>query len=294
MTIRHLKIFLEVYKEQNITRAAETLHMTQPVVTRAIQELEAYYGICLFERINHRLSISEAGKKFYPVALHIIDSYDLMEMSMKDWDQFGTLRVGATITLGTYLLPNLLSEFSQTYKKLQIRTVVTNSAKLQDDLENNMLDLALIEGECHSDNLVRLPFSCDTLRLILPPNHELLKKEKLSLADLRDYPLLVRDTGSVGRDLTEHVFASHGLPFNPVMESSSTQAIVHAAHSGLGISILPEALVARDIESGYVSSCEICDASFTRTHYIVYHKNKFLTQSAKAFIDLCRNSAALN
>ena len=101
MTLRHMKIFLAVYQTQHITKAAQQLRMTQPAVTRAIQEIESYYGIRLFERINRKLYITQTGTMFYTYAVHIVDSFDQMEKGLRDWDQLGLLRVGTTIALPT-------------------------------------------------------------------------------------------------------------------------------------------------------------------------------------------------
>ena len=106
MTIRHMKIFLEVYRLENITQAAKTLHMTQPAVTRTIQEIEQHYGVRLFDRMNRRLFVTEAGRQFYAQALHIVESFDRMEKGLLNGDAFGVLRVGASISLGNFFLPD--------------------------------------------------------------------------------------------------------------------------------------------------------------------------------------------
>lgn len=293
MTIKHLKIFLEVYKEMNITRAAEKLHLVQPAVTRAIKELESYYGVCLFERINHRLSLTEAGNELYSYAIHITESFDLVEKKLMDWDSLGSLRIGATITLGTVFLPTVLPLFSNLHRDLKIKTIVANSASLQDALENNTLDMALIEGEVFNDHFCRIPFQHDELKLIFSPQHELTGSSIITLSDLTRFPFLMRDKGSVGRDTIEHIFAARDLNIDLAMESSSTQAIVHAVHAGLGIAILPNGLVKHDIESGYVMTGDIADADFSRVLYVVYHKNKYLTKSAQDFISICQHYSKL-
>lgn len=107
MTLRHLRIFAEVYRAGNVTRAAEVLHMTQPAVTRAVQELEQHYGVRLFERMYRHLSPTEGGRRLYPQAVHLLDAFDRMETGLRDWDSLGVVRVGATVTLGGALLPGL-------------------------------------------------------------------------------------------------------------------------------------------------------------------------------------------
>lgn len=285
MTLRHMKIFLAVYQEQQITKAARQLCMTQPAVTRAIQEIEAYYGVRLFERINRKLYITQTGTMFYTYAVHIVDCFDQMEKGLRDWDQLGVLRVGATIALGTDLLPKVLVRFQRANPSLQIRSVVSNGAALQQALLDNQLDFAVIEGSVGQEELASRAIAPDRLVLILPPDDPRAKWEHLALRDLADDPFLLRDKGSVGRAFLERVFALHELPLQPVMESVSTQAIIQAVHLGLGISFLPERLVAEAIRSGVVATKQLDDESFQRENHIVWHKQKFLTASARALMD---------
>ena len=112
MTLRHMRIFIEVFRHMNMSRAAESLHLSQPAVSLAISELEKYYGIALFDRIGRRLYVTEAGKRFYSYALHIIATFDAMETGIRNWDFLGQLRIGASISLGTRLLPRIIQSFS--------------------------------------------------------------------------------------------------------------------------------------------------------------------------------------
>ena len=110
MTLKHLRIFVTVYREMNITKAADLLHMTQPAVSRSIQELENYYGIRLFERINRRLYRTKESEEIYVRALHIVNSFHDMELEIKNWDEFGIFRIGASITLGNFILPVMVRQ----------------------------------------------------------------------------------------------------------------------------------------------------------------------------------------
>ena len=96
-----------------MTLAAEQLHLTQPAVTRVIKEIENYYGVCLFERLNRRLYVTESGRRLYAQALHLIDTFESMEKEMRNLDTFGLLRIGSTIALGSYLLPELIFIFQK-------------------------------------------------------------------------------------------------------------------------------------------------------------------------------------
>lgn len=291
MTIRHLKIFLMVYQTQNITRAAENLHMTQPAVTRAVKEIEQYYGVCLFERLNRRILTTELGEQFYAQALHIVDSFEKLEEGLRSWNDQGILRVGASVSIGNFLLPKAVKIYQNAHPKLKIYATVSNGARLQQMLLDNQLDFALIEGEVVDDRLKKEPFAKDRLVLILPPDDPLAGRRQVRLSDISDRPFLLRENGSAGRNFLNHVFAVRELPLEPVWESTSTQAIVKAVHEGLGISFLPGRLVKNDIDAGFVISMPVADESFERTNYIVWHQNKYLTDAAKELMELCRRSA---
>ena len=288
MTLRHMKVFVTVYRTENVTKAAQILNLTQPVVTRTIQEIEKYYGVCLFERINRRLHVTEAGKTFYTYALHIIDSFDQMEKGMRNWDELGILRVGATITLGNALLPRVMGLFAQEHPSLKLRSTISNGAGLQQALLDNQLDLALIEGEISNPDLSVEPIAKDRLVLILPPEDRRKDGEALTLQSLSQDSFLLREQGSQGRTLVDQIFSVNHIPMQPMMESVSTQAIIRGVHEGLGISFLPENLVKPALAAGFVSTQKLLNVSLTRENYIVWHRCKFLTKSAREMIELMK------
>lgn len=289
MTIRYMKIFVAVYQAGNITKAAKQLYMTQPVVSRAIQEMERYYGVKLFERINQRLSVTEAGRQLYSYALHILDSFDQMEKSLRDWDELGVIRIGASMTPGSILLPKVLKAYQAVHTGIAVKATVTNGTKLQNMLYNNEIDFALIEGGAIGENLVTEELGEDRLILLLPPDSDLLSQDELFLSELMPYPFILREKESVSRIMIDHIFALHDLTVTPFMESINTHAIVQGVHEGLGISFLPEHLVRHSVESGFVATRDVTDESFHRKNYIVWHKNKLLPKSAKDFIALCHD-----
>lgn len=287
MTLRHMKIYLAVYQTENVTRAARELNMTQPAVTRAIQEIEHYYGIRLFERINRRLSVTELGKEFYAYALHIVDSFDQMERELRNWDEFGLLRVGTSVSIGNFLLPRVLAAFRRSHPNLRVKAQVSNGQSLQNALLENRLDFAVIEGNVSNELLNTSVIGEDRLVPVLPPEDP-HRGQAVPLKELMGQPLLLREIGSVGRSFLDHVFALHGITAAPVLESISTQALLQAVHTGLGVSFLPEQLVRERIAGGFVSTCTVTDETFCRSNHLVWHRNKHLTPSAKQLMELFR------
>ena len=279
MTLRNIQIFIELYKQENVTKAAEALHMTQPAVTRALQDMEEYYGVRLFERMHRGITVTESGKALYAYSLHIADTFEQMEYALLHWDHQGVLRVGSSITIGNYMMPGIIRRFQAEEPDLHIRVMVNNSERIQEALLSNELDMALLEGEADRETFTITAFAGDRLVPVLPPEHPLAGRKAVSLSRLARERLLLRDPGSAGRQLLDGAFAAAGLSPQPLWESVSTQALVRAVSEGLGISVLPEQLVQDDLMAGHISTCTLKNVPLTRTFYMVWHRKKFVTRS---------------
>lgn len=175
MTIHQMRIFVMVYQNRNITKAAQCLNMTQPAVSRSIAELEAFYKVRLFERINHRIQPTELAGRVYAQAMQIVDSFNQMEKGLKHWDEEGTLRIGASITLGNFLLPDLVARFRKTRPNLTVKVSIANASRIEQDLLEGKLDVAMVEGVADEEHLHKETFSKDHLVPIFPVGHPLHK-----------------------------------------------------------------------------------------------------------------------
>lgn len=290
MTIRHMKIFLAVLEHGcNTTRAAEALHMTQPAVSLAIRELEEYYGVTLFDRIGRRLKITAAGLRFQESASRIAMLFDDMEKGMRNWDAFGLLRVGASVTIGSQFLPYYVKAFCERRPGIEIRAVVAPSDQLEQKLLANELDLALIEGITHDPALISEEYMEDRLTVICPAAGEFLKKETLTLEEFKRQRFLLRERGSGTREVFDRAAEAAGFTVTPVWEAMSTTALVNAVVNGLGVAVLPQRMVAGPVQRGLVTTVRVEGMDFLRKFHIVYHCEKHLTTAAEAFLDLCRN-----
>lgn len=291
MTLRHMRIFQKIYETQSVTRAAEALHMTQPAVTRALQELEKYYGLRLFERLNRRLTVTEAGRRMYDYALHLTETFDTMEKSLRDWERQGVLRVGASVSLGCSLLPQLARTFQEEHPGVEVRVRIANGELLRRDLLENRLDLALLEGEENGADLMLTPFAAGEMALIVPPGHPLARAGGATLAQAAAYPLLLRETGSATRRFLDQLLMSRGLAVQPVWESASTQALLSAVREGLGITLVPWALARQTVLRGEAERCSVTDAELIRRRYVAWHPSKYVTGTMRAFVNLCMEQA---
>ena len=233
MTIRHIRVFLAVYRTLSMTRAAEELHMVQPAVTRSIQELERYYGVKLFERLGRRLYATDCARELYGYASHIDDTFGEMEKRLLNRDASGVLRVGATRTIGNCDLARIVSRFQAENPGLRVRVRIDNGAELERALLSDELDMALMEGAQAAPELAAQPYGGDRLTLIAPPDCAL--GDSVSLEEVLKYPLLMREEGSASRAVAERVLEAHGLAVEPAWESASTQALrAHMRNRGRG------------------------------------------------------------
>jgi len=290
MTIRHLKIFLAVCAcGFNTTKAAEAIHTTQPAVSLAVRELEEYYGVKLFDRIGRRLRITEGGERFREYAQHITALFDEMEKGMRNWDAFGILRVGASVTIGSQFLPNYVKAFYNRYPGTEVRVTVGPSEQLEEKLLNSELDFALIEGVTHAPALISEEYMEDRLSVICPAAGRFRQGQELSIEEFRQQSFLLREKGSGTRETFDQAVEQAGFSVTPIWEAMSTTALVNAVINGLGIAVLPQRMVMGPLSHGLVTAVKVRGLDFSRRFHIVYHREKFLTASAKAFMELCRS-----
>lgn len=290
MTLRHMILFRTICESGfNSTRAAEALHITQPAVSLAIKELEQYYGVRLFDRIGRRLQITDAGKQFLQYAIHISDLFEDMETGLRDWGAKGILRVGASITIGSQFLPGYVKAYADICPGIDVRAVVEQADRLEKKLLENKLDCALTEGIAHDPNIVSEAYMEDHLSVVCSAEKGWKQGQIIPLAEFKKQRFLLREPGSGTREVFDRAVAQAGIHITPSWESMSTTALIHAVIHGLGVAVLPYRMILPTLNRGLIVTVEVQNLSFRRNFYIIYHKDKFLTEAAKAFLDLCRS-----
>lgn len=287
MTIRHLRIFVAVCEQGSVTKAANKLYLAQPSVSLAISELEKFYGVKLFDRISRRLYLTDIGSQFLNYAKHIIHLFDELESGMQNWWNSGTLRIGSSITIGNYFLPQFVLKFKELHPQMKIYVTIENSQLIEDHVIANNVDFAFTEGIVDNPKLVVTNFFEDDLIFICGPNHPLAEVEEVDLVTLSRQDFILRERGSGGRNIFDGAMLAYDIKITPIWESVSTQAIIRAVGKDLGISILPHLLVKDALAEGIVKQLNVPELRLKRQLKIIYHKNKYLTPSIKDFIALC-------
>ena len=277
---------MTVYQEESITRAAEKLHMTQPATSRAIREMEEYYHTKLFERSGRGIRVTSAGTRLYPSAARLLSLYDEMDAEMKNWDTSGRLRIGSSISIGSCILPQLINRFSKKYPELELYVKVDSSDVIEQNILENHLDFALIEGSVHSEKLKSSVFLDDELVPVCSRFHPLAGAEDIELDSLKKEHFLMREPNSGTRQLADSSFALKNFQIKPAWESTSTAALINAVSIGLGISILPKRMLEKQLRMHQIASFTIRDLDLKRHYSLIYHENKFVSPTMQEFFDM--------
>ena len=287
MTIRHLRMFLAVCETGTTIAAAQQLHVSQPTVSAAISEMEHYYGVCLFDRINRRMCLTDAGARLREYASHIVSSFDEMERAAGELEDTGRLRIASSIIIGTALLPGFLCKLKNTFPALKPEVVICNSEQVEQRVLRNEADIGFVEGSISHAELICREFARDGMVFLCTPSHHLAGRTDVSPAEVAQEALLCREAGSACRLLVEGAFRSVGIEIAPVWQSISNEALISAASSGMGVAILPCLAARGTLERGETASFKVKTLHMERVFSCVYHRKKYMSRAMQALLEIC-------
>jgi DNA-binding transcriptional LysR family regulator len=287
LTLRHFKIFVTVCDTMNMTAAAEALFMSQSAVSQAIAELEKYYDVRLFERLSRKLYLTQAGGKLLSYARHMIRMNLDVEKEMKALHESGSIRIGASVTVGANVLPKLVSAFKRSNPETGIEVFEDNTEQIEKLILHDQIDIGLVEGETASPDIVNRPFMEDELVLICGAEHRFAAYSSIEPHELEKEEFIIREKGSGTRQTFEDVMTANRLSWKATWTCNNADTIKMAVAEGLGVSVISGRAVANEVASGVLCTTEIEGIRFERRFKIVYHKNKYLTEHMKKFMDLC-------
>jgi DNA-binding transcriptional LysR family regulator len=292
MADRRLQVFYTVAKLLSFTKAAETLHMTQPAVTFQVRQLEEYFNTRLFDRTHNRISLTEAGRRVYDYSNRIFDLYGEMENSVRELtgEVSGVLIIGASTTIAEYMLPALLGDFKQSYPDVNVRLKVSNTDGIVSMVENNVIDLGVVEAQVHNKSLSVELCKQDQLVAIVPPSHELANEDVIHAKQLLEYPYICREEGSGTREVIIEYLNGVGLNPNEldiIMELGSPEAIKGAVEAGIGITILSRATLGKELKLGTLRAIAL-DPPLERPFSFVHQKQKFRQRAMDELLEFAR------
>jgi DNA-binding transcriptional LysR family regulator len=270
MTDAQLAAVLAVAQEGSFSRAAERLMVSQPAISLHVAELEGKLKLKLFDRLPRATRPTEAGRVLAEFARRIQGIRAEAEHAMADLRGLrrGRLAVGATLTIGAYLLPELLGRFRRAHPEIELELVVANTEDIQQRLRDATLDVGFTEGEPGGDGLQSTVFAQDELIAIAPPGHPLLEHKRVTAAMFCRYPLLAREAGSGTRAVAERALASRGIAIKPALVLPQAEAIMRCVAEGLGVAILSELAAGREVASGRLMRIKLSDLTIRRPLYV--------------------------
>lgn len=286
MTIRNLEIFVEVCKHMNMSKAAQTMMISQSSVSQAVSSLEAEYQVRLFERLNHSLYLTQAGKEMLYLSTQVLRNIELLDARMRDSSFRNTLNLGVCTTIGSCLIHPLLDYHKANHPDASIVVEMNNSKSLEKKILAAKLDLAIVQRTKPSQYLEYLPVLEDELVIICPNDHPLAGKE-VSIKDLKDETFIGREKGSGTEILLENAFLNFGISMKTGWICNSIAAVKEAVLHHAGISALSKYLMQKDMEDRTLSCIKVKDFHFVRHFALVFHKDKIHDACFREFVNTC-------
>jgi len=296
MADRRLQVFHAVAKHLSFTKAAETLFMTQPAVTFQIKQLEEHLSTRLFDRAQGRIILTPAGQVALEYAERILALSAELDTRLKEMGGHaaGPLLIGASMTIGEYVLPQLIGKFKAQFPAVVPALFVGNSEAVQERVDERTLDLGFIEGDSHLGSLHSELCCEDELQVVCAPSHPLAREGFALPSALTQHPYINREPGSGTRAVIDRYLQKVGVApdsLNVVVELGSPEAIKGLVGTGLGFAIMSRAIVAKELQLGQLAQIPL-QPRLIRNFSVVYPKERFHSKLVAAFLAFAKEQLA--
>lgn len=282
-TLHQLQIFIEIVKHRSITRASESLFLTQPAVSIQLKKFQEQFPLPLTEVVGRQLYVTDFGEEIARTAINILEQIKEMEHKVQRFQGklAGTLKI-SVVSTGKYLMPYFLSGFIDEHPQIEFKMDVTNKQRVIKDLEENLVDFALVS--VLPEHLSLKTFSIFKNELFLVGNKKRINKLKEGEDIFMSQPLLYRESGSATRNAMEDFLKANEYPITKRIELTSNEALKQAVIAGLGFSIMPKIGIKNALEMGLIETVDYPGLPIETKWNLVWLKNKTLTPVAQAYI----------
>lgn len=283
-TFRQLKSYETVARRLSFSRAAEELCLTQPAVSAQIKQLEEHAGVTLIEQLGKKIYLTPAGIEMLHHARNIIEQFKIAETSMARMRERagGRLKVGL-ISAGSYFVPELFAEFSQTHTAVDLEMSVRNREEVLRQLDQNAIDIAIMIGGSADPAHISASFAPHAFVIAASPRHPRVGCDDLTLEQLSDETFIVRERGSDTRRVMDEVFAGRLDVDATSLEITNTETIKHAVMAGMGISFVSAQAIMLELQAGLLKVLDVGEFPVVENWCVVHRKDKALTTAAAAF-----------
>ncbi len=284
-----LKVFCTVAETKSFSKASEIIRLTQPAVSLQIQALEEIYGTKLFNRSGCVITLTKAGNMLYKYAKEIISLYIDAERDIGDFTGVvkGIVSVGASSTIGNYVLPAAVASFKKKFPKVGVHIHVGNTQRVIEFLNAGNVDIGLVEGDVKKQKLSIEKLIPDEMVLIVSPHHPWAKRNSISILEIPKEPFILREEGSGTRQMIEKHFAKHGIsPHNIKIAfiMGSTESIKNSVEEGLGVSIVSKWAVRKEMRYGSLKALTFKEDKILRDFSLLSRKSKNSSHALDKFV----------
>jgi len=288
LNLRQLEGFYLVVKRKNFTRAAEELNVTQPAVTIQVKSLEKSLNLKLIQQVGKRVRLTEAGELLNQYAEKIFDLVSDVDEKMRDFKKLmkGTLQIGTTKHYARYVMPYLLSEFQRRYPRIKAVLDEGNSEDIARSILEMKNELALISEINMGQKIKSNFFSTVEFVLVASSEHRFSQRKSISLRELNDEPVILREKGSALRAAILRKFHEYGIWPSMIIEASSLDFIMGYVKQNKGVSFMIEPDIKEELEKGILKIIPIDEGSITLFTDFIYHNEKSLPPAAEAFLKM--------
>lgn len=293
MTLEQLRIFVAVAELEHMTRASQSLNLTQSATSAAIAALEARYATKLFNRIGRRIELTDAGRVFLVEARAVLARAAAAETVLSDFAGLsrGSLSLAASQTVGNYWLPPLIHRYQSLHPGIRLSLRIGNTEQVAAWVIEGMADLGVIEGKLDEPALAIQPIADDELVLVVGNRHPWAKRRSVAPRDLRNTSWVLRERGSGTRAIFEEALAKFGLTaadLDVALELPSNEAVRSAVAAGAGATVISKLVVAALLKA---KALVALDLPLQRRHFsILRHKERYLTESEREFYRLAKEA----
>lgn len=275
-------VFISVAENLSFSKAANDLHISQPAITRHIKELEERYKTTLFERKGNKIYLTTAGEKVYHAFKKISQQYRNLdfEIGQLHHNFSGEFKLGASSTISQYVIPKIIASFHKRYPQIQIYLLNGNSFEMENLLLDNKIDLALVENQSIQSGVQYTNFLDDELIIVTGKNSVYAKHDTISLQDLTQIPIVLREQGSGTLEVIQHTLKKQNIHFeqlNTLIHLGSTESIKNFLQDFDGLAIVSEKAVQNELYLQTLVKIKIVGFSISRKFRIAYkqgHKSK--------------------
>lgn len=288
-----LQTFRRLATEENFTRTAELLNLTQPAVTQHVRALQDHFRVKLVDLVGRKTVLTDAGRFLAARAEVLLGNVEALEREMREFADLraGELRIGATVTIGTYALPDLVARFRAVAPAVRLHVDVENTQSMALAVKAGRVSLALVEGPLVDDDLTIEPYADDELVLIVAPNHRFASgRKRIVVRDLSGEPFVYREDGSGTRAQIERALAAIDVAPNVVLTLPTGEGIVRAVELGIGVAFVSRLVADAPVRDGRVVRVALRDFELTRTFRAVRLRRQTPSPAALAFGALLREA----